>query len=155
LAVHLSDFNAYVQAMIDPGSSLYGFAPDAAILAVQSRDLAPALWNDFSTLSPEQIQSSISSVISDLRSWITAFRRHSQAHLIVHNFEQPEFPARGLLDAQSAQAQSCAFQQLNRELQALAATFTGVYVLDYDALVARHGRRAWHDERKWLTVRLP
>ena len=155
LTVHLSDFNAHVQEMIDAGSPLYGFAPDAAILAVQSRDLAPALWNDFSSLSSEQVQSAISAVVADVRSWISAFRRHSQAHLVVHNFESPEFPARGLLDAQSAPAQSFAFQQLNRELQALAATFTGVYILDYDALVARHGRRAWHDERKWLTVRLP
>jgi FkbH-like protein len=28
-------------------------------------------------------------------------------------------------------------------------------VLDYDALVARHGRARWHDERKWLTARMP
>ena len=27
--------------------------------------------------------------------------------------------------------------------------------LDYDGLVARYGRAHWHDERKWLTVRLP
>ena len=31
----------------------------------------------------------------------------------------------------------------------------GVYILDYDALVARHGRETWGDARKWLTVRLP
>ncbi len=30
-----------------------------------------------------------------------------------------------------------------------------MYVLDYDALVARHGGEHWHDERKWLTARLP
>jgi predicted enzyme involved in methoxymalonyl-ACP biosynthesis len=30
-----------------------------------------------------------------------------------------------------------------------------VYVLDYDALVARHGSEHWHDERTWLTARLP
>jgi FkbH-like protein len=28
-------------------------------------------------------------------------------------------------------------------------------VLDYDGLVARHGRLRWHDERKWLTMRMP
>jgi FkbH-like protein len=31
----------------------------------------------------------------------------------------------------------------------------GVYVLDYDALVARNGRLRWRDERKWLIARLP
>ena len=37
----------------------------------------------------------------------------------------------------------------------LAAEHRGVYILDYDALVARHGRESWGDARKWLTVRLP
>src|ERR1019366_4110412 len=37
----------------------------------------------------------------------------------------------------------------------IAAGFHGVYGLDYDALVARHGSEHWHDERKWLTARLP
>jgi FkbH-like protein len=30
-----------------------------------------------------------------------------------------------------------------------------VYILDYDALMARHGSEHWYDERKWLTARLP
>jgi FkbH-like protein len=30
-----------------------------------------------------------------------------------------------------------------------------VFVLDYDALVASHGRARWHDERKWLSARMP
>ncbi|HXA49081.1 MAG TPA: HAD-IIIC family phosphatase, partial [Candidatus Acidoferrum sp.] len=37
----------------------------------------------------------------------------------------------------------------------LAKQHRGVYLLDYDALVARHGRQNWGDARKWLTVRLP
>jgi len=40
-------------------------------------------------------------------------------------------------------------------LRTLAREYRGVYILDYDALVARHGRATWGDERKWLTVRLP
>ncbi len=44
---------------------------------------------------------------------------------------------------------------MNRGLGEMAREFRGVYLLDYDALVARHGRDHWGDERKWLTVRLP
>ena len=39
LSVQLSEFNAYVQELVDPASSLYGFRPDVVILAVQTRDL--------------------------------------------------------------------------------------------------------------------
>jgi FkbH-like protein len=37
----------------------------------------------------------------------------------------------------------------------MACRLRGVYILDYDGLMARHGRETWRDERKWLTVRLP
>ena len=155
VAVQASDFNAHVQEILDPQSPLYAFAPDAVILAVQTRDVAPELWRDFSDLSAEQVQNVIARVVADFRSWIRNFRARSRAHLIVHNLEEAILPSRGILDSQLAAGQGVAIQQINRELRALAAEQTGVYVLDYDALVARHGRSSWHDERKWLTVRLP
>jgi FkbH-like protein len=37
----------------------------------------------------------------------------------------------------------------------MAGEYPGVFVLDYDTLVSRYGRERWHDEQKWLTVRLP
>jgi FkbH-like protein len=75
--------------------------------------------------------------------------------VVVQGFELPELPAAGLLDAQSAGGQSEAIGELNRALTGIAAKVGGVYVMDYDGLVARHGRRRWHDERRWLTARLP
>jgi len=155
LTVYLSDFNAYVQEIIDPGSSLYQFAPDSILLAVQSRDLVPALWSGFSSLSPEDVRHTVEQAVAHLRQWMQTLRRNTQAHLIVHNFEQPPFPGAGLLDSQSRAGQSAAIEQINCELQTLCVAQTNTYVLDYNALVARHGSLSWHDERKWLTVRLP
>jgi FkbH-like protein len=155
LSVHVSDFNAHVQAIMESGSTLYGFAPDSVILAVQTRDIAPELWNDFSGLTGEQVRASVSRISSEFRNWISVFRKHSQAHLIVHNLEAPETPSTGLLDAQSVNGQSATISEVNNNLRLAASEHTGVYILDYDALVARHGRAGWHDERKWLTVRLP
>jgi FkbH-like protein len=155
LAVHVSDFNAHVQAIMDAGSTLYGFAPDAVILAVQTRDVAPELWNDFSGLTAGEVQSSSARVSAEFRNWIRVSRNNSQAHLIIHNLEAPDTPSTGLLDAGSANGQSAAISEINRNLRQAAAEHTGVHILDYDSLVARYGRVAWHDERKWLTVRLP
>ncbi|MDP9161355.1 MAG: HAD-IIIC family phosphatase, partial [Acidobacteriota bacterium] len=155
LTVHISDFNAHVQEILDPQSSLYNFAPDAVLLAVQTRDVAPELWRDFSDLSGEQVQAVVARVIAEFRAWIHNFRAVSQAHLIVHNLEECVVPSRGVLDSQLATSQSAAIQQINRDLQNLAAGQSCVYILDYNELVARHGRATWHDERKWLTVRLP
>jgi predicted enzyme involved in methoxymalonyl-ACP biosynthesis len=43
---------------------------------------------------------------------------------------------------------------MNEALGDIARTHRGVYLLDYDALVARYGRARWYDECKWLTMRM-
>jgi FkbH-like protein len=155
LTIYVSDFNAYVQAIVDSGSTLHAFAPDAALLAVQTRDVVPEFWDDFGSLKEEQIHAIVKRVSSEFRDWVSAFRKHSHAHLILHNLEQPMNPSRGLLDAQQSDGQSAAIADINTAIRNLASEQVGIYVLDYDRLVARHGRATWHDERKWVTVRLP
>ncbi len=155
LTVHLGDFNAYSQEILDAQSSLYRFAPNSVILAVQSRDVAPDLWQSFADLSSAQLQDGIQRVATSFRNWVESFRRASQANLIVHALEQRAFPNLGVLDSQRSGGQSAAIDQINDELRRIAGDFRGVYILDYDALVARHGRLAWTTEQKWLTARMP
>lgn len=155
LEVHVGDFNTYVQEILDAGSSLYRFAPNAVILAARTDQAASEVWGAFAEMSPETVRQSTERVIHSYEQWIGAFRKQSQAALIIHSLETPSDPAFGILDSQSMVSQSGSIQEINRELQRVATRFPGVYVLDYNALVMRHGRSHWHDERKWLMARLP
>ena len=146
LDTQIGEFNSYAQELLDGESPLYEFSPDIVILAVQTRDVAPGLWCG---------ESAGEGVVERYAGWLAAFRRHSNAALIVHSLEVPATPAGGILDAQRAVNQAAAVQRINLALRDLAAEHRGVYILDYDALVARHGRARWGDARKWLTVRLP
>jgi FkbH-like protein len=155
LTVQVGDFNAYAQELLDPGSSLYSFRPESVVLAVQTRDVAPELWDGFAGIGPEEARAAIERVVSGFAAWVAGFRAASPAHLIIHNLELPAIPSQGILDHQTADGQADAIRQINRELGRIVREHTGVYLLDYDALVARHGRDRWHDERKWLTMRMP
>jgi FkbH-like protein len=155
LEVHVGDFNTYVQDILDDQSSLYRFAPNAVVLAVRSDQAAPELWRDFADVAPEAAQQAAERVVRGYEQWIGAFRKQSQAALIIHSLERPSVPSLGVLDDQSTTGQSGLIMQINRELRQSATGFHGVYTLDYDALVARHGSEHWHDERKWLMARLP
>jgi FkbH-like protein len=145
LETHLGEFNAHAQEILDPESPLYRFRPDVVVMALQTRDVAPDLWRG---TGPGE------GVLSRFGDWIASFRRHSAAALVVHSLETPA-PAAGILDGQQEDNQAEAVRRINAGLRALAQQHRGVYILDYDALVARHGRQRWGDERKWLTVRLP
>jgi len=155
LNVQVGDFNAYVQEILDPDSRLYRFAPHLAILAVQTRDVVPELWEGYPDLLSAEREALVTRIVDSFRNWVQVFRSRSKAHLIVQTVEMPVFPSQGILDNQGETGQVAAIQQINRELRRLASDHAGVYVLDYDALVARHGRTRWHDERKWLTMRMP
>jgi FkbH-like protein len=153
--VQLSGFDTYAQEILDPASALYKFEPTAVIFAVQTRDVLPELWDASTDLSPDERKDAIGRFLGSLSEWIRIFRSRSGANLIIHNFEKPVAPSAGVLDAQDAGGQCRLLEDLNQRLRETAAGFPGVYILDYDALVARSGRGNWHDEKKWLTMRMP
>jgi FkbH-like protein len=155
LHTHIGDFNAYAQEILDPDSPLYRFNPDAVVLAVQTRDVVPDLWREGSRPGEKERTAAAEATLTRFREWVSAFRERSQAALIIHSLETPAVPAGGILDSQVVEDQAESIRRINRGLRALACGHRGVFVLDYDALVARHGRETWGDERKWLTVRLP
>lgn len=155
ISVRVGEFNAYVQEILNPASPLYTENVSVAMLAVQTRDIAPELWNRFTELTEADVSTVVERVTQEYRNWIATIRSRSQAHIVIHNLEKPASPAGGIYDAQDSNGQSQAIGRINTALRALTHEFTGVYVLDYDSLVARHGRDKWHDERKWLTARLP
>lgn len=155
LTVKIGDFNAFAQEILDPSSSLYSFQPQAVILAVRTTDIAPDLWNLYADLAPDAIPGIVQRVCDSFSQWIRTFRDHSSAALIVHSLELPPRPNSGIFDLQQQMSQTAAIQQINREFGKIAGQHRNVYLLDYDGLVARHGRLRWHDERKWLIARMP
>jgi FkbH-like protein len=155
LTIKVGEFNSYAQEIIDPSSWLYQFDPQIVILAVQTRDVAPDVWYGSTDESADGITSVVDRLVSPVVSLIGHLRQHSQASLILQTFEQPVVENGGLLDSRRTIGQAELIRQMNRELNASALDHTGVYVLDYDALIARHGRMRWTDEKKWVTSRSP
>ncbi len=155
LVVQVGEFNTYAQEILDPASRFYGFAPDVLVLAVQSRDIAPDLWTDFSRMAPQEVSAAVERVCQSYSHWVETCRSRSQCHIVIHNLETPFRPANGIFDWQQDGGQSAAFRQINFHLAKLPGSFPGVYVLDYEGLVAEIGREAWQDERNWASARLP
>jgi FkbH-like protein len=154
LEIYVGKFNTYAQEVLDSKSDLYNADPDVVILAVETCDIAPDLWDSHSDLSPADARAAVRRVIQCYQDYLQAFRERSQAYLIVHDLEEAEAPVDGRLDRLLGNRQA-AVQEINQELRRMIGAYPGLYVLDYNGLVARHGRKRWHDERKWQAMRLP
>lgn len=155
LDVRVGNFNAYTQDVLGSETPLYEFAPHFVILAVQTRDVAPELWDRVEDLSSAEAKGVADRVGSDFRQLLTSIRKKCSASLIVHTLEQPAWPSGGIRDAQAVPGQCGLIMEINNCMRQAASGIMGVYLLDYDALVARHGRLSWRDEKKWLTMRMP
>jgi len=150
LEVMVGDHNVIAQALIDPRSQLHAFGPDVVVIAALARDLAPALWH-----AEGDLDAAAADAVQQVGAWIDAFRSHSAATVIIQGFEQPPYAADGVLDALGGAAQRRAIDAANQGLAAVAARHRGVFPLDYDALVSRHGRLAWSDPAKDFAMRVP
>jgi FkbH-like protein len=155
LDVQLGDFNTYSQEILDPGSRLYAFEPDVVILAVQTSDIAPALWSGFTDLDAKGIDAAVEQTAGTFKQLIIAFRSRSKAQLLVHTLLIPPHPSAGVLDSQTPSSQAAAIGRINETLAEIARGHNNVYLLDYNNLIARRGFDNWFDWRKELTVGLP
>jgi FkbH-like protein len=155
LDVRLGDFNTYTQDILDPGSWLYTYAPNVLILAAQARDIVPVLWDQYADLDSASIQEALNQTIAQFRQLIQAYRRQSDAHVIVHSLETPIWRAQGLLDSRIGIGQAAAIEMINEGLRSLARESKNVYVLDLNSLIARRGAQNWYDARKWMMARMP
>jgi FkbH-like protein len=156
LDVHLGDFGTYGQDMLDAARPLHKeWNPDVVIVATQTRDVAPELWDRFADLRIEDVDKAIDQVIDQFTALVEGFRRLSDATLVLHGFEEPPFTALGVGDRALGRSQRQAIRSLNERLGQVADAHPGVHVLDYDSVVARAGRLRWLDENKWLTMRMP
>jgi len=155
LSITLGEFNNFGAELFDASSALLKPQPDALFLALQTRDVAPKLWTDFPGLDAAAAQKLVDETVGFYQGLIGGFRRASAAPLILQGLEAPARRAFGALDARLGLGQAAAIEQVNDRLRAFCAKQSGVYFLDMDGLVARFGRQAWYDERKWLTARMP
>ena len=156
LRVHVGDFGTYGQDLLDPSRPLYTeWNADVVILATQTRDVVPELWDRFGELSPEDVDKACDQVIDQFTGLIEGFRRLSGATLVVHNFEEPAATTLGIADRAAVRSQRSAIHSLNERLGDLVDAHRDVHLLDYDSLVARAGRVRWHDERKWESAKMP
>ena len=144
-------FNQFRQDILASRSGLYRFSPDTVILSVLGENLCPALYDRIP--SSETIY--VEETVAEFEGLIDEFRGRSSASLLVQTLLPPLYPVFGIGDANLPFGQRQQVQRINARLGEICRERSGVYVVDYEGLVARHGALAWHDERMRYFAQLP
>ncbi len=152
---YIAPFGQFEQELIDPTSGLASFHPQVVILATRLQDVCPAIYDRFNALNESQARQLVEDWLGRLGSALRAFRARCPAHILIQNYDLPALPALGIADRTATPSQKAVVERANDALTSLAASLENAHVMDYDALVARHGRLNWTDPRVALYARIP
>lgn len=153
--IYLGNYNIIDQEIIDRNSGLYSFKPDVLIIFSRPEEIFPKLVDLYIELSSEEVEEEINDVLDKIESLISTFRTNSNAKIILHNFELPEFPIFRIIDNQHDRSQKRVFEKINTGLIEIVKKHEEVYLLDYEHLVSIYGKKNWFDEKMWYMARAP
>ena len=155
LETHLAPFGQFDQEMINPQSGVALFKPDVVLVAIRLRDVCPGIYDSYNSLAAGEAQQLIDDWLGRFKSALLSFRQHSNAHLLILNYELPTSPALGIADRASKDSQVRLIERASESLSAIASEISNAHVLDYYALIPQHGRGQWEDRRMSLYGRIP
>lgn len=155
LELYQPAFATFRQEILDPGSGLYAAAPDVVIVAVEAEDWSTAPFDDYFASLDAGADAAVERFESEIAQLVDTFRARSRASLLVHNLALPAWRKLGLFDVKSGQGQATLLQRMNDAVAEVARRVIDTHVVDYAALVNRHGALNWYDERMRLYARAP
>jgi FkbH-like protein len=155
--LYQAGFGLFRQEILDPGSGLYRYEPDVVVVAVEGEDWIPGAYRDFlraggAGADPE---ATLAAWRDEAAVLLRTLRARTSATVLIHNFAPPAYGALGAADAKHGGGQQAVVRRLHDALGALAAEVTDVHVVDYAALVNRHGALNWYDARMRHYARAP
>ena len=139
---------------LDVAGPLYAGQPDAMVILARLEELAPVLFERFST-NAEEISASLETVTARLRDLLRGLRERTSAALFVANFAPSEHLTFGVGDAMLEVPQAVFIHQANAALAAACRAVPGAFVFDCARVVAEHGLRGWYDARLFAMARQP
>jgi FkbH-like protein len=147
LANRAGAFDQHFQALLDPGSALHAWAPDAIVLSLSLRGLAPELVTGGAGLPEQARRDRARQVLEHVRQWVDAARERTGATLLVCNFPRAAHGGLGLADLRQPAGDAALCGWLNGELAGAWRDDPQVHVLDVDLAIANAGRRAaWNPQ---------
>lgn len=151
LLVHtyLGAFGQCRQELLDPGSPLVGFRPQAILLSLGAREVLAQVPL---TGSADEVEGAVSRFVDFLRGLWKHARETHRATVIQQTFLNLAEPVFGSYDRMAPGAPTRVISRLNDAL-ADAAAADGVLLLDLAGASARDGLDAWHDTTRWLQAK--
>lgn len=155
-SVDVGEYDNIMPTVMSQDSAIYRFDPDMLVLALSWELLSEKLAYEFASMTHDQIHSEEENIFKFIFGVLENLRRHTQAFILVNNFERLAVPAFGVLDHHKGEmGQAGTIRRLNKRLMELVSSIPDAYVVDIDLLQSCGGRKYFKDNRFWHIARSP
>jgi FkbH-like protein len=148
--VHGGAYGQYRQDLLDPGSALHRFKPQAALFSLTAREAIAAVPL---AATGAEVDAAVARFVADLRSLWRKAREIDGAAVVQQTFLDIGEPLFGSYDRMVPGAQATVVARLNDQVCEAAAR-DGVLILDVARSSQRDGIDAWFDVGRWLQGKL-
>ncbi len=148
--LHSGAYGQYRQDLLDPGSALHRFQPQAVLFSLSARE---AIAGVALGASAAEVDGAIGRFVSELRSLWRKAREIGGAAVIQQTFMDVSEPLFGGYDRMVPGAPATVIARLNSQMCEAAAA-DGVLILDVARASQRDGIDAWFDIGRWLQGKL-
>ncbi len=138
-------FGQWRQQVLDPGSALYGFAPDAVLLSLETAAVMPELPLDAATAD---VADAVDAAVSDLAGLWAILRDRAHAVVIQQTPWSDEVPLYGHFERLVPASPGAIADRLDKRV-AETASEKGTLLLDLNAVASDIGRRQISDRMLW------
>lgn len=138
------------------GSGLLRHRPDISLLMLRLEDLHPALARPIVALDAEGQRRLRVEALTQLRSFVAAFRAQSVGRLVLTFLPAQGGPALGHYDAQAESPEAAWREAFKSEVgRWMREAVPSSLYLDLDDVLLQVGRNAFFDRRYWYTAQFP
>ncbi len=138
-------FGQWRQQVLDPGSALYGFAPDAVLLSLEAAAIMPELPLD---AAKADVAAATERAVNDLAGLWAILRDRAQAAVIQQTPWSDEPPLYGHFERLVPASPGAIAAGLDRRIAETAGE-KGILLLDLNAAASEIGRRHISDRMLW------
>ncbi len=145
LSIHAGDYGQYLQDLMDSGSGLHRYKPDAVLFAMDANHLLGRLdAGDSDEIARAKLDAVCDSIVTQWR-----LARNAFGAKLIQQTVLPVFPQMfGNNEQRLPGSRARAVRVLNDRLRDLADA-NGADLLAIDSQIGRDGIRAWHDPVLW------
>lgn len=151
LTLYEAGYDQYRQELLDPGSGMDRFKPDALLISLSLETTFPGV--SAAMCAATAGLPSIEEWITSFRALLVRYRERSEAPAFVLEFIPPAGDMDGLLAFSRGPALFDWTMELNRALKSAAQSLGSVFVIDAASLACSSNLADWRDSRMWYLAR--